>query len=130
MQRSDKQFEKARPARLVAADQAYRLLIENFAPESAVAIAVRAEYLLAVRWEIEQEQMRARHDPHLVFEISIPEMERERKAFASVPVGRSDAGGEQQVVDLLAQFPLDQAWWTAHRAREKVEASCKSRGMV
>jgi hypothetical protein len=125
MERSVLQFETARPARLAAADRAYRFLTGNFAPETAVAIAVRVEYFQAARWEIEQEQMRARRDPNQVFEISIAEMERRRRAFADVPVGRSNARGEQQVVELLAQFPLDQVWWTAHRAREKVEAWCK-----
>jgi hypothetical protein len=122
MKRSNEQFENAREARLAAGDNAYCYLVDNFTPKTAIAIAVSVEYRLAARWEIEQEQMRARREPYTVFEISIEGMARTRKAFDNVLPGQSDERAEKYVADLLAQFPADQAWWTAHRVREEIGA--------
>jgi hypothetical protein len=125
MKRSDQQFENARWARIAAGDSAYGFLVNNFEPETAIAIAVRVEYFLAVRWQTEQEQMRARRDLNKVFEISIEGMARARKDFDGVPAGRSDGHAEQYVMDLLAKFPADQAWWTARRLRGEIEGWCR-----
>jgi hypothetical protein len=125
MKRSNKQFEKARWDRIAAGDSVYSFLVKNFAPETALAIAVTVEYFLAVRWEAEQEQMRQSRDPHRIFEISAEEMERARKAFYNTPAGLSDLSGERYVIDLLGQFPGDQAWWTAHRVKREIEGWCR-----
>jgi hypothetical protein len=130
MKRSNQQFENARWARIAAGDSAHRFLVENFAPETAIATAVSVEYFLSVRWETEQEQMRARRDPHMVFEISIAGMAQIRKAFDNVPLGQSNERAEQYVIDLLTRFPADQAWWTAHRVKEEVEAWFRARRSV
>jgi hypothetical protein len=99
--------------------------VDNFTPETANAIAVRATYFLAVRWETEQEQMRACRAPYMIFEISTVTMAQTRKAFDNVHPDQSDGRAEKHVLKLLAQFPTDQAWRTAHRVREEIAGWCR-----
>ena len=120
MKRSNQQFEEARPARIAVGERAFRFLVDNFALDTALAAAVSVEYRLAAEWEAEQEEMRARRDPYTVFEISVEGMAQAQKAFDNLPPGQ-DARAEQYVLNLLAQFPVDQAWLTAHRVREEIE---------
>jgi hypothetical protein len=129
MKRSNQQIVRARGARIAAGDDVFYYLVKYFVPEAAIAIAVSVEYRLAVRWKTEQEQMRARRDRHKVCEISVEGMANARKAFDSLSPGQSDERTEQYVIDLLAQFPADQAWWTAHRIKTEVEAWCQRKAM-
>jgi hypothetical protein len=93
---------------------------ERWSPQVSMAIAIRVEFFLAVRWEEEQEVMRHHDDPREVIEIVPREMQEARTLFARTPPGISNAAAEQHVVDMLTKFPLDRAWWISRRVRRYV----------
>jgi hypothetical protein len=108
-------------ARMAAEDRAVAFLTqERWSPQVSMAIAIRVEFFLAVRWEDEQEAMRDDDDPREVIEIVPREMQEARKWFARTPPGMSDAVAEQHVLDMLTKVPLDRAWWTSRKVRRAV----------
>ncbi len=109
--------------RLAAEDRVYAYLAGNFTYEAAVAIANRVEFLLAARWEHKQEKLRANGCEETVFEISICGMAQSAHRFRDTPPGHSNALGEQHVIDLLSEFPADQAWHIARKVRDQIEGS-------
>ena len=109
--------------RLAAEDRVFAYLAGNFTYEAAVAIANRVEFLLAARWENRQEELRKSSYEGTVFEISIAEMAQSHYRFRVTPPGHSDALGEQHVIDLLSEFPADQAWHIARKVRGQIEGS-------
>jgi len=107
-------------ARMATEDRAVAYLTdEKWSPQVSMAIAMRVEFFLAVRWEDEQEAMRD-DDPREVIEIVPREMQEARKLFARTPPGTSDAVAEQHVVNMLTKFPPDRAWWISRKVRRAV----------
>ncbi len=109
--------------RLAAEDRVFAYLADNFTYDTAVAIANRVEFLLAARWKHHQEELRQSGYEGTVFEISIAEMARSHYRFRHTRPGTSNSHGEQNVIDLLGEFPADQAWWIAHRVRDQIVGS-------
>jgi len=109
--------------RLEAEDSVFAYLAHNFIYETAVAISNRVEFLLAARWEHRQEKLRESGYEGTVFEISIAEMAQSHYRFRDSRPGNSNSHGEQNVIDLLSEFPADQAWWIAHKVRDQIEGS-------
>jgi len=109
--------------RLAAEDRVFAYLAHNFAYEAAVAIANRAEFFLAARWEHQQEKLLESGYEEAVFEISVCEMAQNHCRFRDTRPGNSNSHGEQNVVDLLSEFPADQAWRIAHKVRNEIEGS-------
>lgn len=107
--------------RLAAEDRVFAYLAHNFTYEAAVAIANRVEFLLAARWKHRQEELRQSGYEGTVFEISTAEMAQSHYRFRETQPGNSNSHGEQNVIDLLSEFPADQAWWIAHKVRDQIE---------
>ncbi len=118
-------MSKAGSERLAAVDRAFEYLASKngFHPRTTIAIAIRVEFFLAVRWEDKQEELRRRRDPNVWAEISIPAMGRIRELFARTPPGLSNAAAEQHVIELLTKLRRpDIAWSTAQQLR--IELGC------
>jgi len=109
--------------RLAAEDRVFAYLADNFTYDTAVAIANRVEFLLAARWEHRQETLRESGYEGTVFEISTVEMAQSHYRFRDTRPGTSNSHGEQNVIDLLTEFPADQAWWITHKVRDQIEGS-------
>ena len=107
--------------RLAAEDRVFAYLAHNFTYETAVAIANRVEFWFAARWEHRQEKLRKSGYEGTVFEISICWMEQSAYRFRDTRPGHSNAHGEQHVIDLLSEFPADQAWHIARKVRDQIE---------
>ncbi len=109
--------------RLEAEDRAFAYLADNFTYETAVAVANRVEFWLAARWKHRQEELCASGYEGTVFGISIAQMALSHYRFRDTRPGNSKSHGEQNVIDLLSEFPADQAWWIAHQVRAQIEGS-------
>lgn len=125
MTRSKKASHDEVGDRLEAEDRAFDYLVKNFAPETSIATAIRVEFIFATRWEKEQaDMMRRRGRSRRVFAISPLELTDIRRLSATVPPSKSDVAAQQRVVEMLTRFPVDQAWWIAHKVRTGVESWC------
>ena len=79
---------------------------------------MRVMYRLALIWKIERDcgLIRDPDDPKLVFHITDDYVHRVRNKIAELPPPlQSDAGAEQYVMTLLAEFEPDRAWLTSHK---------------
>jgi hypothetical protein len=69
-----------------------------------------------MEWWIEQSEMIRRNDPREVFCITDHKFREAKAAFFAIPPGiKSDAVAQQHIIDLLADFPPDQAWLIARK---------------
>ncbi len=112
--------------RLAAEDRIVVYLCTDFAPQIAAVIATRIEYVLAEKWEAEQEEMRSRKDPRKVFQISKQEMQRVRAAFSKIELDTFNPEAEQHVHELLKNFHSDEAWFIFKKVAEYVRARARS----
>jgi hypothetical protein len=95
--------------------------LRGFPAQTAMAVAIRAEFLLALRWAREYQQMSDAGDrTSWVFFITDEESTEIQAAFMNTRAGDSDARAEQHIIDLFSRFPLDEAWWTVHRVRKEI----------
>jgi hypothetical protein len=85
-QRQSQAREKLLLAAMRADDQAVAYL-HMFEPAVALATACSVEQMLAKTWEIEQEEMRRRHDPSRVMCLTDRQRSELRSAIAKVPAG-------------------------------------------
>jgi len=112
------------PGRLDILDEAFSYLAndvaQKFSPQTALAVAIRVEFLLAEQWEDEQEELRRRRDPNIWVEISIEAMEQIKRLLAATPPSLSNAAAEQHVIDLLSELRADFAWSTARELRKSI----------
>lgn len=126
--RTLKQFCKASDARAEAGDRLHAYLV-SLPAQTAIAVATRVEYLLALEWEAEQKAMLKVGDhTSWVFSISNKELADARTAFDSVRSSDSDTHAEQHAMALLSAFDLDEAWWTARRTRQEILGWFRVRG--
>jgi hypothetical protein len=108
-------------ARLEAEDRAV-VYLGKFPPQVALATALSVELSLATSWEEEQNERIRQRDPREVVQILPSDMQQLNAALEKIPPHiRSDAAAEQHVIDLLADFPPDWAWWIAHKAAKWAE---------
>jgi hypothetical protein len=122
MKRSRKSREMdERFARFDAEDRAVAYLAK-FPPPVARAIALYVEWSLATKCAAEQSEMWRRRDPSKVFPIALDDFQKLIAALAEIPSGvHSDTAAEQHTIDLLADFPPDQAWFVAHKIAKWAE---------
>ena len=100
-------------ARLDAEDRAV-VYLGKLPRQVALATALKVELLLATRWEEEQSEMLRRNDPREAVQIYPEDFQKIDRASAEIPPDiNSDAAAEKHVIDLLADFPRDRAWWIA-----------------
>jgi hypothetical protein len=77
------------------------------------------EWALATKCAAIQSEMRRQRDPNEVVEINLNDFQRLIEAIVATPPDiQSDAAAEQHVIDLLADFPPDWAWWIAHNVAD------------
>ncbi len=87
-----------------------------FPAQIAHAIALRVERVFAMRWNEEQSGMIRRDDHREVVSITHDELQELETALAAIPPGLgSDAAAERHIIDLLADFPPDRAWWIVNK---------------
>jgi hypothetical protein len=103
-----------RVARFDAEDRAL-VYLDKFPPPVARKIAINVEWSLATKCAAIQSEMRRQRDPSEVVEINLNDFQKLIEAIAATPPDiQSDAAAEQKIIDLLADFPPDWAWWIAH----------------
>jgi hypothetical protein len=108
-------------ARLEAEDRAV-VYLGKFPPQVALATALSVELSLATSWEEEQNERIRQRDPRDAVQIMPSDMQQLNAALDKIPPNiRSDAVAEQHVIDLLADFPPDRAWWIAHKVAKWAE---------
>jgi hypothetical protein len=116
MKRSRKSHEMDKRWALLDAEDRAVVYLDKFPPQVALATAVTVEWLKAMKWWIEQSEMIRRNDPREVFRITDDKFREVKAAFFAIPPGvKSDAVAQQHVIDLLANFPPDQAWLIARK---------------
>jgi hypothetical protein len=100
-------------ARLEAEDRAV-VYLGKFPPQVALATALSVELSLATSWE--EEQNKRFLQPREVVPIMPSDMQQLNAALDKIPPNiHSDAVAEQHVINLLADFSPDWAWWIAHK---------------
>jgi hypothetical protein len=108
-------------ARFNAEDRAVAHLAK-LPPPVAHAIALDVEWSLATKCAAEQSEMWRRRDPRNVVPITLEDFRRLVVALTTIPPGlQFDAATERHVIDLLADFSSDWAWWIAHKVTQWAE---------
>jgi hypothetical protein len=108
-------------AHFEAEDRAVKYLDELSSKEVALATALSAELLLAIRWEEEQREMIRRGDPREVVRITPDDMRKLHAALAAILPGAIDGAAQQRVIGVLAGLPPDRAWRIAHKVAKWAE---------
>jgi hypothetical protein len=108
------QRERLWHASLRAEDDAVAYL-HKFDPAVALATACSVEQTLATKWEVEQEEMRRRHDPSKVMCLTDRQRSELHSALVKIPPGIKPHGpAEQRLLQILKDLPPDRAWWVSH----------------
>jgi hypothetical protein len=88
--------------------------LHKFDPVVAFATACSVEQTLAIKCEVEQEEMKRRRDPRKVMVISSTRVRELDVKLASLPRGvHPDIAAEQQLLQILKDLPPNRAWWVA-----------------
>ena len=106
--------------RLEAEDRVFSYLVNNYPPHIYRAVAVRVEWFLAMRLEHEQNDMIERGDQREGVWIGSYHMDDVNREVAKTPPRLSDLTVELHVIGMLSEFPIDRAWWIAHRVARQV----------
>jgi hypothetical protein len=109
------------PRGLHAEDDAV-VYLDKFPREVALATAIMVEACLAAAWYAKQIVMIERRSRRKVFAITPEDFRWLRKVATMVPLGvLHDDEAMRHIINLLADFPHDKAWWIAHSVTKWAE---------